>query len=56
MITVAKGRLLAKKRKIDNEKKLANKRKKKAKTLILEPEISNNSGDEYSEWDEAREQ
>ena len=45
---MAKGRLLAKKRKIDNIKKLVNKCKKKAKTLILEPKTPNNSKDEYS--------
>ena len=56
VITVAKGRSPAKKRKIDNKKKLANKSKKKAKTPTPEPETSNNSKDEYSEWDEAREQ
>ncbi len=39
-----------------DEKKLANKRKKQAKTPTPEPETPNNSRDEYSEWDEAREQ
>ena len=53
---VAEGRLLAKKRKVADEKKLANKRKKRAKILTPEPKIPNNSEDEYSEWDEAREQ
>ena len=56
VITVADGRSLAKKRKIANEKKLANKRKKRAKTLTPEPETPSDSRDEYSEWDEAREQ
>ena len=56
VITVAKGRLLVKKRKIDNKKKLVNKRKKKAKILILEPETPNNSKNKYSKWDKAREQ
>ncbi|XTI93486.1 hypothetical protein V2W45_1335044 [Cenococcum geophilum] len=56
VITVADSRSLAKKRKIADEKKLANKRKKRAKTPTLEPETPNDSRDEYSEWDEAREQ
>ena len=46
---MVKGRLLAKKRKIDNKKKLVNKHKKKAKTLILEPKTPNNFKDKYSE-------
>ena len=56
MITVAEGRSLAKKRKIADEKKVTNKRKKQAKTPTLEPETPNDSEDEYSEWDEAHEQ
>jgi len=48
VITVAKGRSLAKKRKIDDKKKLANKRKKKAKVPTPEPKTPNNSKDEYS--------
>ena len=56
MITVVEGCLLAKKRKIANKKKVINKRKKRVKTLILEPETPNDSEDEYSEWDEAHEQ
>ena len=56
VITVIEGRLLAKKRKVADKKKLANKRKKRAKTLTLEPKTPNNSEDEYSEWDKAREQ
>ena len=45
---MAKGRLLAKKRNIYSKKKLINKRKKKAKILILEPKTSNDSRDKYS--------
>jgi len=56
VITVAEGRLLAKKRKIADKKKVAKKRKKHAKTPTPEPETSNDSIDECSEWDEAREQ
>jgi hypothetical protein len=56
VITVAEGRSLAKKRKVADEKKLANKRKKRAKTSTPEPKTPNNSEDEYSEWDKAREQ
>ena len=56
VITVTEGRSLAKKRKIADERKLANKRKKQAKTPTPEPETPNDSRDEYSEWDKAREQ
>ena len=56
VVIVAEGRSLAKKRKKADEKKLANKRKKQAKTPTPEPETPNDSRDEYSEWDEAREQ
>ena len=56
VVIVAKGRSLAKKRKKADKKKLANKRKKQAKTPTPEPETPNDSRDEYSEWDEAREQ
>jgi len=41
---------------MDNKKKLANKRKKKAKILTLEPKTPNNSEDKYSKWDKARKQ
>ena len=44
---MAKGRLLAKKRKIDNNKKAYNKPKKKAKTLVLKPKTFNNFRDKY---------
>ena len=49
VVIVVKGHSLAKKRKKADEKKLVNKCKKQAKTLILEPETPNNSKDEYSE-------
>ena len=35
---------------------LANKRKKRAKILIPEPDTPSDSRDEYSKWDKAREQ
>ena len=56
MITVVKGRLLAKKKKIANKKKVTNKRKKRAKTPTSEPKTSNNFKDKYSKWDEAHKQ
>ena len=40
---------MAKKRKIANEKKVAKKRKKQAKTPTPEPETPNDSEDKYSE-------
>jgi hypothetical protein len=48
VITVIEGRLLAKKRKIANEKKVAKKHKKHTKTPIPEPETPNNSIDKCS--------
>jgi hypothetical protein len=56
VITVIEGRLLAKKRKIADEKKVVKKRKKHTKTPILEPKTPNNSIDECSKWDKARKQ
>jgi hypothetical protein len=56
VIIVVERRLQAKKRKVADKKKLANKRKERAKILILEPKAPNNSEDEYSKWDKAREQ
>ena len=56
VVIVIEGRSLAKKRKKANKKKLANKRKKQAKILIPEPKTPNNSRDEYSKQDKAREQ
>ena len=48
MIIVVKGYSLAKKRKIVNEKKVINKRKKQAKIPTPKPETPNNFKDEYS--------
>ena len=56
MIIVAESCLLAKKRKIADEKKVTNKRKKQAKTPTPEPKTPNDSKDKYSEWDKAHEQ
>jgi len=56
VITVAEGCSLAKKRKIADEKKVINKRKKRAKIPTPEPKTPNDSKDKYSEWDEAYEQ
>ena len=49
MIIVAESRSLAKKRKIADEKKVINKRKKQAKILTLEPKTPNNFKNKYSE-------
>jgi len=56
VITVVKGRLLAKKRKIVDKKKVTKKCKKYAKTPTPQPETPNDSIDKCSEWDEARKQ